>query len=212
MQALEQKLTAYLQRFLGDRPALDEATALSAKLPLYLRSRYSLFSIQLFGQACLVAIETQEVNDAAPGDDWSAAKAFKATLGQPVILVLHRLTSYARDRLARQGVSFIVPGTQMFIPFLLADLRERFRRPRATEGEHLTPIAQLLILFHLQREPLDHVPLQEIAQRLGCSAMTITNVKEELESAKICKPWRRGRTVTLLFSELSGPCGIRRNP
>jgi hypothetical protein len=162
---------------------------------------YSLFEIQLFGQECLVAIETRDTSNSEPGGYWAAAKALKATLGQNVILVLHRLTPYARDRLARQGVSFIVPGTQMFIPFLLADLRERFRRPRAAEGKHLTPTAQLLVLFHLQREPLDHVPLQEIAQRLGCSAMTITNVKEELESTKICKTWRRGRSVTLLLPE-----------
>jgi DNA-binding MarR family transcriptional regulator len=201
MHVLEKQLTTFLQRFFGSRPSLGEATALSAKLPLFLRSRYSLFKIQLFGQECLVAIETQESNDAAPAGYSSAAKVLKATLGQNVILVVHRLTSYARDRLARQGVSFIVPGTQMFIPFLVADLRERFRRPRAAEGKHLTPAAQLLILFHLQREPLDHVPLQEIAQRLGCSAMTITNVKEELESAKICKTSRRGRAVTLLFPE-----------
>jgi len=201
MEVAGQKLLEYLDFVLGERPALREAQDLSAKLPLFLRSKYQLFTIQLLGGRCLLAVEAEDRTEESPAEYWTDAKALKLKLGEEVILVLHRLPSYARNRLARQGIPFIVPGTQMFLPFLLTDLRERFRRPRAPVGKGLTPTAQLVVLFHLQRERLDYLSLQEIAQRLGYSAMTITNVKDELESAKVCKVLRKGRTLTLLFPE-----------
>jgi hypothetical protein len=201
MEVADNKLLDYLDQILGERPALSEAPGLSAKLPLFLRSKYQLFTMQLLGRKCLIAIEAEDRKGESPAEYWNDAKALKLKLGEDVILVPHALPSYARNRLARQGIPFIVPGTQMFLPFLLTDLRERFRRPRSPVGKGLTPTAQLLVLFHLQRERLDYLPLQDIAQRLGYSAMTITNVKDELESAKVCKVLRQGRTLTLQFPE-----------
>jgi hypothetical protein len=38
-----------------------------------------------------------------------------------------------RKRLVREGVPFIVPGAQMFLPMLMVDLRERFSKAKSRE-------------------------------------------------------------------------------
>jgi DNA-binding MarR family transcriptional regulator len=124
--------------------------------------------------------------------------------------------------MVRLGIPFIVPGSQVFLPPLLVDLRER--QPVAikrSRGKMLTPAAQCLVLFHLQRESLSKKPLQEIAKLIGYSPIMVTMVKRELESAGICEALKQGRSVTLSFLHdrrelwdrveplLSSPC--RRN-
>jgi hypothetical protein len=63
----------------------------------------------------------------------------------------------------------------------------------------LTPAAQCLVLYHLQRDSLAQKPLQEIAKLIGYSPIMVTMVKRELESAGICEPMKEGRMITLRF-------------
>src|SRR5690606_36817027 len=55
-------------------------------------------------------------------------------------------------------------------------------------------------LYHLEREPLGGLPLKSIAEKLHCSAMMLSKVKDELEEAGICEVERIGRSTALTFS------------
>jgi hypothetical protein len=101
--------------------------------------------------------------------------------------------------MVQKGIPFIVPGNQAFLPSALVDLREYFPKPSAKRGSLLSPTAQLTVLYHLEREPLNDLPLRDIAQKIHCSAMMLSKVKDELEEAGICEVKRIGRSVTLLF-------------
>jgi hypothetical protein len=50
------------------------------------------------------------------------------------------------------------------------------------------------------REPLSGLPLKSIAEKLNCSAMMLSKVKDELEEAGICDVERIGRSMALKFS------------
>ena len=101
--------------------------------------------------------------------------------------------------MVQKGIPFIVPGTQAFLPGALVDLRERFPKPSGRGRSSLSPTAQLTLLYHLEREPLGGLPLNSIAEKLHCSAMMLSKVKEELEEAGICEVERIGRSMTLKF-------------
>ncbi len=79
----------------------------------------------------------------------------------------------------------------------MIDLRERFRQPKPKAGKPLTPAAQCVLLYHLQRQPLANLPLREIAERIGYSPVMLTKVKAELLAAELCEPKRIGRSVAL---------------
>ena len=198
MVGLKQRLLDYVEGISGER--LDLVAAPSLALPLFLRERYAVFSTRLFGRKSLVALETEGWESGTPGEYGKHEEGFKAKLGEPVVLVLPVLPSYARNRMVQMSIPFIVPGNQTFIPNSLVDLRERFPQPKPARRDTLSPAAQCTLLCHLLRGPLAEISLKDIARKTQYSPMMMTKVKDELEAAQICKVVRSGRSMVLHFT------------
>ena len=200
MPALEKRLSDYLESITGRPPELKDAPRTAqAGLPLFLRERYQLCRVGLFGQECLLALETPGWEAGSPAEYAGHAQAMLAQLSEPVTLVIPQVASYARNRMAQAGIPFIVPGSQLFMPFMMVDLRERFTAQGPEAGLPLTPAAQFILLYHLQRKPLQGMPLQEIAKLTGYTGMTVTKVKDEWETNGLCQTTRVGRSVVVEF-------------
>jgi hypothetical protein len=86
----------------------------------------------------LLAFEIKHAGEASPAEYAKHVSSLKQLLPGDAVLIISKLASYVRNRLVRHHVPFIVPGTQMFLPMLMIDLRERFPRGRAEPGK-LTP-------------------------------------------------------------------------
>lgn len=190
-------LTSYLETLCGVGPQLRPVEV--AQLPLFLRNRFSFSSTELFGRPWCLAQEDKSWDTGSPGEYEKQAATLRPLLPAPVVFVLSSLPSNARNRMVQKGIPFIVPGTQAFLPGALVDLRERFPKPSGKGRASLSPTAQLTLLFHLEREPLSGLPLNSIAEKLHCSAMMLSKVKDELEEAGICEVERIGRTIALKF-------------
>lgn len=197
MNSLKQRLISYLEAVAGDH--LDLVAEPASALPLFLRERFAIFSTRLFGRRFLLALETEDWESGSPGEYAKHAETLKAKLGQPIVLVLPILPSYARNRMVQMGIPFIVPGSQTFIPNSMIDLRERFPQPNSKRRETLSPAAQCTVIYHLLRGPLAEMSLKDIAQKVQYSPMMMTKVKDELEAAEICKIVRNGRSMVLHF-------------
>ncbi|PTY02768.1 hypothetical protein DB346_08315 [Verrucomicrobia bacterium LW23] len=170
-----------------------------AQLPLFLRNRFSFYSAELFGKRWCLAQEDESWDTGSPGEYEKQAEVLRPHLKAPVVFVLSALASNARNRMVQKGIPFIVPGTQAFLPSALVDLRERFPKSTGKGRTSLSPTAQLAVLYHLEREPLNSIPLKSIAAKLHCSAMMISKVKDELEETGICEVERNGRSMVLKF-------------
>jgi len=204
MEALEKRLADYLEGITGERPDLRPIER-GQSLPLFLRERYALRSLSLFGRKCVLALEGPDWESGSPAEYASQATLLHEALGEVVAIVIPKIPSYARNRMVHSGVPFIVPGSQMFLPSLMVDLRERFsRRPRSAAGKRLAPAAQCILLYHLLRKSVAGVPLRNIAEEVGYSPMNLTRAKDELEAAGLCESGREGRAVVLDFPE-KGP-------
>jgi hypothetical protein len=126
--------------------------------------------------------------------------ALKEALGRPVVLVLQTVPTSVRNRLLQKRVPFIVPGRQMFLPFLALMLVERATAQAVPPRQTLTPPAQLVLLAHLQGCPVGGRPLGEVAATLGYSAMTLSKVAKDLEALGLATIGRQGKTKALEFS------------
>lgn len=200
MAALETRMIDYLQSITGEPPDLQRAAAgRESGLPLFLRERYRIHTIRLFGKKCLLALEAADWEPGSPAEYGSHANILRETLGEPVVIVIPSIASYARNRMVHAGVPFIVPGSQLFLPFLMVDLRERFARIQPAAGKSLTPATQCILLYHLLRESLNGIPLREIAGKVGYSAMMISRAKDEMEAAELCQAIPSGRSMVLEF-------------
>jgi len=147
-------------------------------LPLFLRNRFSFYSAELFGRPWCLAQEDESWDTGSPAEYEKHAENLRSLLNAPVVFVLSGLASSARNRMVQKGIPFIVPGTQAFLSGAIVDLRERFPKSNGTGRASLSPTAQLTFLYHLEREPLSGLPLKSIAEKLHCSAMMLSKVKD----------------------------------
>jgi len=195
------ELARYREQITGQAPALrDMAPGDAAALPLFLRAAYRLVRATLFGHNFVLAIAQERQDNATPTECVKHVDLLRTAVQGEVALVLPRVQAHVRNRLVRLGVPFIVPGRQMFLPFLAVDLRER--EPRAVR-EHpgvLTAPAQAILLGHLLGKGVEHRPLKDVAAAFGYSAMTVTKVAEELAAKGLCTVVREGRTRRLSFT------------
>ena len=111
-----------------------------------------------------------------------------------------KLPSYVRNRLVKQRIPFIVPGTQMFLPMLMIDLREQFAKSNNQMRSTLSAVSQLMVIYQILKGSLDETPLGQIATRLGYSAMAMSKAQDELQRAGLCEVIRTWRTVSLHFT------------
>jgi hypothetical protein len=198
MVRYEQSLTDYLELVTGLRPRFGTAPSTTA-LPLFLREQFEFAEVELFGRQLLLAVEKTPPDELSASEYARNAAMLRQGLGQDVALVMAKLPSFVRNRLVREGVPFIVPGAQMFLPMLMVDLRERFSKAASRIPDKLSPVSQLVVIYQILREPVAHVPLAQLGERLGYSAQALSFAQEELKEAKLCDVRREGRMVFLDF-------------
>lgn len=192
-----ENLKEYLKTLLGTETGLQLVEM--PNLPLFLRERFAFYRTDLFGHPWTMAFENEAWETGSPGEYEKQANLLRPHFEAPVVFVLDSIDSIARQRMLQKGLPFIVPGTQCYLPGALVDFRERFPRKGIQGRDTLSPAAQLVLLYHLQRKHLDGWPLNQIARVLGYSTMTLSKVKDELEEAGLCEVHRKGRSVSLRF-------------
>ena len=189
-------LGEYLERLTGS--PVDLAPAEPRSLPLFLRERFQLHQGEIFGRSFIFAIDRLGEQDPSAANYANLTECLSGHLGDSVVLVLPGLAPHIRQGLIRLGRPFIVPGSQTFLPTAIIDLRERQPGTLPT-AKTLSPAAQCVLLYHLERESIHPWPLQKVAEAVGYSPNMLIKVKRELEAVELCDPVRSGRVVTLRF-------------
>ena len=102
----------------------------------------------------------------APLQLYKKISLLEQKLNALVILVAEKVVSYKVTRLTKYRINFIIPYKQLFLPSLLMS----FRKETANElPEHITPITQMLILYHLEVEAIHGMDTHSLADRLRVS-------------------------------------------
>ncbi|MBU4555936.1 MAG: hypothetical protein KJ747_03605, partial [Actinobacteria bacterium] len=128
----------------------------------------------------------------------SAAKKHECALQPnwtgPVAFAFERIAPRTRQRMVSEGLSFVVPGNQVYLPALGVNLRERYKT-RVQTTDRLRPSAQVLFLHVLaNRSPASGTP-SGLARRLGYTAMAMAmgQALNQLEDAKLVSVHKEGR-------------------
>ena len=203
----------YLTRVTGETPWIEPMPDQPVSmLPLYLRQRYEFFRAEVFGRRCVLAHENSATGELSPTEYGNEVIQLKRRFKEEVILVLTKLPSYVRNRLVKQRIPFIVPGKQMFLPMLMIDLQEHFSKWTDRMRETLSAVSQVVVIYQILKEPLDEMPLGQIATRLGYSAMVMSKVQDELQTAGLCEVTRTWRTVSLHFTARAKDLWLQAEP
>ena len=120
--------------------------------------------------------------------------------GLPVVFILDECPAYERQRLIDKEVYFVVSDKYAHLPMLVAN--ERLRKTKLAKG--LTPVAQFLLLFHLQVESLEGRAARDMEKKVPYSYASINLGITCLADLGICQKLADGSKRKVLHFHEKG--------
>ena len=117
------------------------------------------------------------------------ARIQKAELA-PAFLVFESLSKYRRDALIKAHVPFVVPGKQIYLPFLGVALNERCDT-EVESTEKLLPSAQAIFFYYLYSKQ-DRIYLSDAVKVLQYSAMSVSRAAKQLAQTGLFEECKEG--------------------
>ena len=190
------KLERYLGELLHGQVDIRPSKA-ATSIPTFIERTYLLLEAQILGRPCIIMARFD--GEGTPADIAKHVGIVRNATGSIAAFATETLSAYNRARLIGQGVPFVVPGNQLYLPDLAIDLREHFRAPRQHRTEGISPAAQT-VLFHHILYPDQAMPTPSLlAERLHYSAMSIGRAFDDLVAAGFADTVREGRERHIRF-------------
>lgn len=166
----------YLEKTLRQKIVIEEYVTLYKKLPLMYRGNYVIYQITMSGVMWAAMKPKKDIGLV----DLRKNRAMVAKVsGQNCALILEKTNYYMKEKMIEEGIPFIIPDKQLYLPFLgilLAD----------SEGRKLAPIhmisylTQKILLCALYEKWKD-MTVTKIAEELQVSKMSVSRCFDEIE-------------------------------
>ncbi len=118
----------------------------------------------------------------------------------PVVFTLAPSPTYERQRLMDKGVYFVMSDKYAHLPMLVA-VEKTTNKSKAVM---LTPVAQYLLLYHLQVCGIEGLSARDIANLIPYSYESTTLGLTCLADVKLCQKVRHGQSSNVVHFELKG--------
>ncbi|MFC1595459.1 hypothetical protein ACFL3X_00930 [Gemmatimonadota bacterium] len=201
------RLIGELQTYLSDVSQLPvgihEAPEIRNTLPLFLGQQYHFYRCMFFNKPRVLLVWKGQ-DELATQNIVRHLQVAQSTIGQDVVFVFPDMVTWQRQRLVQNQIPFIVPRRQVYLPEAIIDFRSRAQAPGFSDKGTITSIsapAQLMVLYYLQCNPGEHWYLDQWAQNLDYSAMTISRAYRELIHLNLCEAEQWRRRVILHFDQ-----------
>ncbi|GMU87346.1 MAG: hypothetical protein AMXMBFR48_25870 [Ignavibacteriales bacterium] len=170
-----------------------------AGLPLHLRKR-RMDEVLFQGQKAIL-VELNSLGEITPAQLEKQKHIYESAFNLPVVFCFDELQSFERKRLIERQISFVIKNKQIYIPAFALILNDH-KSKSSKKPSSLSPAAQFLLLYHLQKESLNGKVLKQLKDSIGYySAMTLSRVANQFEAAGFCK--LSGTTEKWLVFELT---------
>ena len=118
----------------------------------------------------------------------------------PTIFILLPGPTYERNRLMDKGVYFVMSENYAHLPMLIAMEKTSNRR----RAETLTPVAQYLLLYHLQVQSLEGLTARAIKPLVPYSYESVALGVTCLEDVGLCQKISQGQRGNVVHFEFKG--------
>jgi hypothetical protein len=159
-------------------------------LPVFIRNLYRFYWMTILDTSCLLI----EIIDEAPGVD-VIKKHIKRIAGLTnlnVVLYYKDITRYRRKSLIKNCISFIVENGQVFLPFVVLDIKNTSHYT-ANTSITFSPATQKAYLYFLYNKDLK-VNTTEFAKKMEVAVMTSSRVLNDMYDAKLLSYEIGGKT------------------
>ena len=196
MDQLLNNLVKYLSEVTG--LAITATSMPGDNFPYFITRQYALYHL-LIGSTSFTAAFLQEETEFKPGQFIKHMQQIPSVEIEDLCVVTHSLPTYVRKRLIEKGISFIIPGVQMYLPALGMELRARSVRTKPQKVERFSPATQVVIIHWLLGRMDSPVTPLALSKLLGYSAMTMSRALDELEASELAQVERAGRERVVSF-------------
>ena len=160
-------ISEYIEKMVGAEVQIEPLDkAKKQALPVLITNAYQLLQCQLLGAEMSLMV-CKDAN-ATPMLLKKHCAIVERALEMHAAVVLPEVKPYNMKRLVDARVNTIVPGRQLFLPSLLMDLRVQ-RNQVDMQGKPMPVMAQVVVLYHLQKHSLNGMSAQPIAELMGVS-------------------------------------------
>ena len=166
-------------------------------VPVFLGRTYHFLETRISRTRCMLMVAKGEA--ATPSEIAKHVSLARKAVDAVTVFVASSLNAYNRSRLIAQGVPFVVPGNQLYLPELVMDLREHFIAPKPQAPQRLSPAAQVLLFHHLLRLDGSATTPTALAKCLGYSSMSVGRAFNELTTVKLAAIQKRGKEKHIQF-------------
>jgi len=169
------KLINYLRETIDEKCEVENFKE-NDRLPVFLRELYEFQKATICGAKCvLLLLQFKNIEVLKIQKHFTVLK--KYTDAHPV-LVLPTIRAAQRKRLLQNRIPFIVPETQLYLPFIGMDFRERY--PVLEEKkEKFTAATQVVYLYLFYRQ-LQLWSATDIAKEINTSIVTVCRALHQL--------------------------------
>jgi DNA-binding MarR family transcriptional regulator len=188
---MQKKSNCILEEYVSKTIGLSFTDKGSAKdlvkgLPRYLKEAFRFSLVEIEGQDFLLVLPSTEI-DLPVSQTVKFADQIRRQTGKPTLIQFESMNNIRRRTLISRRENFVVPERQIYIPSLRMYLNEVTGIRQFSGRERLSPSAQLLLLYHLQKTSLEGLPFKDMAEILSYSKKTISVVAEELQKLSVCE-------------------------
>ena len=128
------------------------------------------------------------------------ANNLTSLLQLPIVFLLPACPAYERQRLIDKDVYFVVSEKYVHLPMLLAN--ERVRKTK--QAKALTPVAQYLLLYHLQIGSIEGMAARDIEDKIPYSYASSTLGLTCLEDLGLCKKVAEASKRKVIHFDMKG--------
>ena len=188
---MQNKGNCLIEEYIGKTIGLsfkekESVNELAKKLPQYLKGTFNFRLVVIEREEFLLLTPLAEV-DLSISKIVKFANQISKQTGKLTLIQFKSMDSIRRRTLISHKTNFVVPDKQIYIPSLRMYLNESGSIQQYAIKENLSPAAQFLLLYHLQKASLEGLPFKDVAETLNYSKKTISLVVAELQRLFVCK-------------------------
>jgi len=196
-------LRAYLGRITGRSDPIHFTGRSEVDLPRYIGGLYELHQASLLGIPAVLAILRS--GDVPSVIEMSRHyELLKTRTGAEVVFVTDVAGQRTGERLIHRRIPHIVIGRQIFLPFLLLDIKATGRLLAGNEAPQVIRLSQgaeVLLIRQLLRGDLNGLSGADLARMTSLSAMTAQRAVGQLVAANVCQLEAEGQRKILRFAD-----------
>ena len=186
----------YLEQVFGEKYTVQQYSQADS-LPLFLRNEYLFFECKIHGVQCvLLKMQTERIL----ADKIMKHMSKLRELGiERSVLIFDDMRPYQRKNLVHNRIPFIVPGRQIYLPFICLDFNETItlKQPRI---EKFTVTMQCVYIAILKQKS-DDVKTGELRKKLGISTASTSRTLRQLASMGLVK--EQGKATRKQYQRIS---------